>query len=90
MDISLWKERLSQLPLGDIHIYQQVGSTNEVARGLIQSGAKPFTLVLSDSQTAGNRLRNKGVSKLRFDDQFRIFRFKEDITWHYRINLWEN
>lgn len=64
MDISLWKERLSQLPLGDIHIYQQVGSTNEVARELIQSGAKPFSLVLSDSQTAGRgRLDRNWVTR---------------------------
>ena len=53
MEIQNWKDRLSALPLGDIHIYTEVSSTNEVAEELIQDGAKPFSLVLADSQIAG-------------------------------------
>ena len=53
MEIQDWKERLRGLPLGDIHIYPEVSSTNLVAEELIQVGIKPFSLVLADSQTAG-------------------------------------
>jgi BirA family biotin operon repressor/biotin-[acetyl-CoA-carboxylase] ligase len=64
MDKSFWRERLSQLPLGDIHIYDEVSSTNTIAWELAQSGAKPFSLVLSDSQTAGKgRLDRSWVTK---------------------------
>jgi BirA family biotin operon repressor/biotin-[acetyl-CoA-carboxylase] ligase len=64
MNRSLWKDRLSQLPLGDIHIYHQVGSTNQVARDLILEGAKPFSLVLADKQTAGRgRLERNWVTR---------------------------
>lgn len=53
MDINIWKRKLEQLPLGDLHLYQELGSTNLVADQLVQKGALPFSLVVSDSQTAG-------------------------------------
>ena len=53
MDISTWKSHLEELPLGDIYLYQEIGSTNQEALDLAQRGAPQFSLVLADSQTAG-------------------------------------
>lgn len=53
MDFSHWKERLGNLPLGEVHLFPEVGSTNLEAEKLIQAGAAPFSLVVADSQTAG-------------------------------------
>ncbi len=53
MDLSTWKTRLNELPLGEIYLYQELGSTNETAEILISEGAPPFSLVLADKQTAG-------------------------------------
>lgn len=53
IDSSRWIEGLSHLPLGELHILQEVGSTNLEAERLIKAGAEPFSLVLADSQTAG-------------------------------------
>ena len=53
MDISAWKSRLQDLPLGDIYIYQQIGSTNQEAQLLAQEGAPNLSLVLADFQSAG-------------------------------------
>lgn len=53
IDIPRWKAGLAHLPLGDLHILPEVGSTNLEAAKYVASGAEPFTLVLADSQTAG-------------------------------------
>ncbi len=53
MDISTWKIRLNELPLGEIYLFQELGSTNQTAETLIEEGAPPFSLVLADKQTAG-------------------------------------
>jgi len=53
MDITDWKDRLSQLPIGDIYLYPEVNSTNLVAEEKIKAGAPPFSLVVADSQTEG-------------------------------------
>ena len=53
MDISSWKSRLQDLPIGDIYIYHQVGSTNLEAQILAQDGAPNFSLVLANYQSAG-------------------------------------
>jgi len=53
MEITDWKDRLSQLPLGDIYLYPEVNSTNLVAEEKIKAGAPPFSLVVADSQTEG-------------------------------------
>ena len=53
MDIPSWKNRLSELPLGELYLYEQVGSTNQVAEELILEGAPAFSMVLADKQTAG-------------------------------------
>lgn len=53
MDINSWKTRLEQLPLGDLYLHQELGSTNVEAEAVIEQGARPFSLVLVDSQTAG-------------------------------------
>lgn len=64
MEKNIWMDRLSQLPLGDIYLYDQVGSTNQVAREMIQEGAKPFSLVFADSQTSGRgRLDRNWVTR---------------------------
>jgi BirA family biotin operon repressor/biotin-[acetyl-CoA-carboxylase] ligase len=53
MDIPRWTERLKDLPLGELYLYQEVDSTNLEAEKLIKEGAAPFSLILADSQTAG-------------------------------------
>jgi len=53
MDIPRWKSRLEKLPLGELHFFSEIGSTNLEAEKLIQAGAPPFSLVVADSQTAG-------------------------------------
>lgn len=53
MDTLLWQQQLSKLPLGDIFLYPEVGSTNQVAEEKIESGCPPFSLVIADSQTEG-------------------------------------
>ncbi len=64
MDINLWKDRLTQLPLGDIFLYPEVGSTNQVAEEKIKDGAPPFSLVVADSQSEGKgRLGRSWVTR---------------------------
>jgi len=53
MEITDWKDRLSQLPIGDIYLYPEVNSTNLVAEEKIKAGAPLFSLVVADSQTDG-------------------------------------
>jgi BirA family biotin operon repressor/biotin-[acetyl-CoA-carboxylase] ligase len=53
MDVNAWKKRLEQLPIGELYLYQELGSTNQVANDLALQGAPPFSLVVADSQTAG-------------------------------------
>ena len=53
MDISAWKSRLQELPLGEIYIYQRVGSTNQEAQKLAQEGVPDLSLVLADFQSEG-------------------------------------
>jgi BirA family biotin operon repressor/biotin-[acetyl-CoA-carboxylase] ligase len=53
MEIARWKESLENLPLGELHLFSEVGSTNQEAEKLIQAGVAPFSLVVADSQTAG-------------------------------------
>ena len=53
MDITRWKERLEEFPLGELHLHNELDSTNREAERLIQAGAAPFSLVVADSQTAG-------------------------------------
>lgn len=53
MDITLWEERLSKLPLGEIYLYPEVGSTNHVAEQKIEGDCPPFSLVVADYQTEG-------------------------------------
>lgn len=53
MDIPRWRESLENLPLGEIYLFSEVGSTNLEAERFIQTGAPPFSLVVADSQTAG-------------------------------------
>jgi BirA family biotin operon repressor/biotin-[acetyl-CoA-carboxylase] ligase len=53
MDISVWKESLEGLPLGELYLYQELGSTNQVAEELIHQDAPNFSLIVANSQTAG-------------------------------------
>jgi len=64
MEIFDWKDRLSQLPLGDIYLYPEVNSTNLVAEEKIKAGAPPFSIVVADSQTEGKgRLGRKWITR---------------------------
>lgn len=47
------RQALAGLPLGAVHIFQRVGSTNDEAARLAEAGAPHATLVLADEQTAG-------------------------------------
>lgn len=60
MDISVWKDRLADLPLGELHLYHEVTSTNQVAEELARAGVEPFSLVAADSQTAGKGRQDRG------------------------------
>ena len=53
MDVNTWKKRLEGLAIGELFIYQELGSTNQVADDLAFQGAPPFSLVVADSQTTG-------------------------------------
>ncbi len=53
MDIDRWQKRLQELPLGNLYLYQEVGSTNTEAEQLAREGVPPFSLVVADAQTAG-------------------------------------
>lgn len=53
MDIDQWRQHLEELPLGEIYLYQEVGSTNAEAEKRAAAGAPAFSLVLADAQTAG-------------------------------------
>ncbi len=47
------KKALSKLPLGDVHYFETIGSTNNEALAWATSGAKDLSLVIADAQTAG-------------------------------------
>lgn len=47
------KKYLSKLPLGDIHYFDSVGSTNNEALAWATSDAKDMSIVIADEQTAG-------------------------------------
>jgi BirA family biotin operon repressor/biotin-[acetyl-CoA-carboxylase] ligase len=53
MDIKSWSHRLDVLSLGEIYLYKELGSTNQVAEDLIEQGAPHLSLILADSQTEG-------------------------------------
>jgi BirA family biotin operon repressor/biotin-[acetyl-CoA-carboxylase] ligase len=53
MDIHAWTNRLAELPLGELFLYQELGSTNQLAEELLHQGVPNLSLVLADSQTAG-------------------------------------
>ncbi len=44
---------LAGLPLGAVHVFMQIGSTNDEAARLAEAGAPDLTLVTADEQTAG-------------------------------------
>lgn len=47
------KKALSKLPLGDVHYFDSIGSTNNEALAWGTSGARDLSLVIADEQTAG-------------------------------------
>jgi BirA family biotin operon repressor/biotin-[acetyl-CoA-carboxylase] ligase len=47
------KKTLSKLPLGDIHYFDSIGSTNNEALAWAASDAQDLSLVIADEQTAG-------------------------------------
>ena len=49
MDVNTWKTRLEQLSLGELYLYQELGSTNQIADDLAQQGAPPFSLVVASN-----------------------------------------
>lgn len=53
MDIGTWRKRLEELPLGNLYLYQEIGSTNLEAEALVLKDAPHLSLVLADSQITG-------------------------------------
>ena len=53
MDEKQLRKALSDIPLGDIRYYHQVGSTNDIALAWATEGAPDFSLVVADEQTSG-------------------------------------
>jgi len=53
MDQRMLQESLSDLPLGEIRYYEQIGSTNTIAKQWAHAGAPDLSLVVADEQTAG-------------------------------------
>ena len=47
------QEALSDLPLGEVRYYEQIGSTNTAALQWANAGAPDLSLVVADEQTAG-------------------------------------
>ncbi len=47
------EEKLASLPMGGIHYYPSVSSTNDVALRWSEMGADDFTLIIADTQTNG-------------------------------------
>jgi BirA family transcriptional regulator, biotin operon repressor / biotin---[acetyl-CoA-carboxylase] ligase len=47
------KSALSGLPVGQIHYFDEIGSTNDFAHALLEKGAPDGTLVAADTQTQG-------------------------------------
>lgn len=54
------REALSSLPLGGVHYYDSVGSTNDEAQAWVPRGAPDLSLVVADEQWAG---RGRGGRK---------------------------
>jgi BirA family biotin operon repressor/biotin-[acetyl-CoA-carboxylase] ligase len=53
MDQLSLQKRLSDLPLGEIRYFEQVGSTNDLALDWANQSAPDFSLVIANEQTAG-------------------------------------
>lgn len=53
MNQNTLKKTLTKLPLGDVHYFDSIGSTNTEALAWATSGAKDLSLVIADEQTAG-------------------------------------
>jgi BirA family biotin operon repressor/biotin-[acetyl-CoA-carboxylase] ligase len=57
------KTALSGLPLGQIHYFSEIGSTNDFAHTLLEEGAADGALVVADAQTQGRgRLGRKWIT----------------------------
>ena len=50
---------LSDLPIGEIQYFSQVSSTNDIALNWVNKGAKDFSLVIANEQTAGRGRGNR-------------------------------
>jgi BirA family transcriptional regulator, biotin operon repressor / biotin---[acetyl-CoA-carboxylase] ligase len=53
MDEHSLRKILADLPLGEMHFFEQVGSTNDVALAWATEAAPDWSLVVADEQTAG-------------------------------------
>jgi BirA family biotin operon repressor/biotin-[acetyl-CoA-carboxylase] ligase len=53
MDEKRLRKVLSDIPLGEVRFYRQVGSTNDIALAWATEGAKDFSLVVAEEQTSG-------------------------------------
>lgn len=60
MQEKLWKAALEDLPLGRQYYYDQAGSTNDIAAGLLDEGVPDLSLVLADEQTEGRGRSGRG------------------------------
>jgi BirA family biotin operon repressor/biotin-[acetyl-CoA-carboxylase] ligase len=59
MDESFFRRFLSDIPLGGLRIFDQVGSTNDVALAWAAEGAPDLALVFSEEQTSGRGRSNR-------------------------------
>ena len=53
------KKSLFPLPIGDIHYFESIGSTNDEALAWAAKGASDLSLVIADEQTAGRGRLNR-------------------------------
>ncbi|MCL1848592.1 MAG: biotin--[acetyl-CoA-carboxylase] ligase [Clostridiales bacterium] len=49
----------ADVPASCLHVYDSVGSTNDVAKEMAMAGAPPFTAVIAESQTMGKGRRGR-------------------------------
>ena len=60
MNEGLFRKALSSVPIGELHYFNSIGSTNDEALTLVSQGAPDLSLMIADEQTAGRgRSRQK-------------------------------
>ncbi len=60
MNATALNSALQDLPVGEVHYFASIGSTNDFAAERIQAGASPFSVVVADEQTRGRGRGGRG------------------------------